>query len=189
MYIIGEVTVEPEVTRELFSCDLTACHGACCTLPGCRGAPLADHELPLLVRGYEAARKYLPARHIEVAETDGVYEGRPGDYATTSVEGRECVFVYYEGAIAKCALERAFLNGETSWRKPVSCHLFPIRVSGGRQPRLRYERISECRPARVQGKERGVTVAEFLADPLQRLLGREWYARLIDTMKNENVNG
>jgi hypothetical protein len=180
MFVIGEAILEDQIAREFFSCDLAACRGACCTLPGCRGAPLADHETDILQLLYPVVRKYLPERHRQVAEDVGLFEGEPGDFATTSVAQRECVFVYYEGDIAKCSLEKAFLVGETTWRKPVSCHLFPIRVSGTGSARLRYEQISECRPARVEGRKKEVTVGEFLLGPLARIYGDEWCRRLRD---------
>ena|SRR5260221_391086 len=173
MFVIGEATVDEEIAHARFSCDLVQCKGACCTLPGGRGAPLEDDELPELERALPLVKKYLTPKHLAVIEKSGFVEGIPGSYATTCVENRDCVFVYREEGIARCSLERAHLAGETTWRKPASCHLFPVRISSGKH--LRYEKIPECESGRRRGRALNVPLYEFLKDALVRKFGSAWY--------------
>jgi len=195
MFTIGEAIVEDAIARERFACDLGRCHGACCTLPGGRGAPLEDAELQYLVNSFPAAKKYLPPEHLQVIETDGLYEGEPGSYATTCIDEQACVFVFYEEGIAKCSFERARLNGETTWLKPLSCHLFPIRISSLFSERLRYETIAECKPALRRGAKEDVPLYEFLREPLLRKFGQAWYdefllqCRMRDPARNQTPSG
>ncbi len=178
MFIIGEATIEEPVAYERFSCDLEKCKGACCTLSGGRGAPLEDHEVLELKKAFPFAKKYLSEQHLRAIEVNGMSEGYPGNYATSCIDDKDCVFVYYEHGIARCSVEKAYLNGETAWRKPLSCHLFPVRISNGT---VRYEKISECVPAVRRGKEENVPMYDFLKEPLVRRFGQQWY----DTFRAE----
>jgi hypothetical protein len=184
---ISDIQIEEEITKAHFACDVQKCKGACCTIAGSRGAPLEDAEIPALELASEAAMKYLPADRREILETYGAFEGAPGSFATTCVDDRDCVFVYYDGDVARCSLERAFLNGETNWRKPISCHLFPIRVGTSRGVRLRYEKISECKPAIERGKKENIFLHDFLKDSLARKFGPEWYEKFDTECRNRNA--
>ena len=175
MFVIDEVTVEEPIAHERFACDLGKCKGACCTMPGGRGAPLEDDEVEKLQYAYSKAKKYLSKEHRSVIERYGMVEGVEGNYATACIDGKNCVFVYYEEGIARCSIEKAFIEGELQWRKPISCHLFPIRVSANGWNSLRYEKISECHPGRVMGKNNDVPLYEFLKDALVRRFGKGWY--------------
>jgi uncharacterized protein DUF3109 len=176
MFIIGEAMIEDQVAFERFACDLNACKGACCTLPGGRGAPLEDEEVDEIRNAYPVVEQFLSARHREIIGRHGMVEGVPGSFATTCVDEHDCVFVYYEDAIARCSIERAFQEGLIGWRKPLSCHLFPIRVSGNGATRLRYEKISECSPGRATGRNLNAPLHVFLKDALVRKFGESWYA-------------
>jgi hypothetical protein len=178
MLNINNIAVDEELLTVRFACDLGKCHGACCTLDGGRGAPLKDDEVEQIYRFFPAVEKYLPAEHRAVIEREGLVEGVPGSFATVCHDRRACVFVYYENSVAKCAFERAFLNNETTWRKPVSCHLFPLRVRIGTIPALRYEPIRECTPAVQRGESENVKISDFLSESLRTAFGREWYAQL-----------
>ncbi|HEY4643225.1 MAG TPA: DUF3109 family protein [Bacteroidota bacterium] len=178
MVVIAEVMVDPSVATTNFSCDLTACHGACCCTAGGRGAALEDEEILEVEKAYSAVEKYLSEKHRNVLQKSGLYVGCPGDYTTLCVEGRECVFVTYEGPIAKCALEKAFVNGETSWRKPISCHLFPLRLRKSGKDLLWYEWIPECIPAVKRGDREGIPLTGFLREALVRKYGVGWYEQL-----------
>ena len=175
MFVIGEAVVEENVATERFSCDVSKCKGACCTLPGGRGAPLEDREVDEILAAFPSAAAYLPARNLDVIAREGMVEGTPGSYATTCIDDRDCVFVYYEGDVARCALERAYADGKTSWRKPVSCHLFPIRIRRDTMDRIRYERIPECAPGRQLGLSAGTPLYEYLRPALVRKYGEQWY--------------
>ena len=175
MFTIGEAKIEDNIAQERFACDLQQCQGACCTLPGGRGAPLEDAETEELTRVFPVVKKYLSEKHLRIAEQYGVYEGYPGSYATTCVTEKDCVFVFYDNGVARCSIEKAYNKGEIRWRKPLSCHLFPIRISTFRGERLRYERIAECKPAVERGKKENVPLYEFLKTALIRRFGEEWY--------------
>ena len=192
--VIDNVTIDGSLLRRNFACDLLKCKGACCSLPGGRGAPLLDSEigqiqeslpfvLPLLE---DAKRGIIESRRDESGRT-GFHEGESGDYATTCVDDEDCVFVYRENGISKCAIERAYNEGKISFRKPISCHLYPIRVGNFGGDVLRYHEISECRPAVRQGDAEKVGVIEFLKPALVRRYGEEWYNKL-DVQVNVNVD-
>jgi len=164
-----------DIARVMFACDLARCKGACCTMPGARGAPLREEELEEIEKAYPAVRKYLSFRHKDTIEERGLVQGRKGDYTTQVVQNQACVFAFFENGIAKCAFEKAYQNNEIGWRKPISCHLFPIRVSQGEPDRLRFEGIAECQPAIDRGTKEQTWLSEFLRDPLSRAYGENWY--------------
>ncbi len=176
MFVIGEISVGERIAHEQFSCDVVQCKGACCTLPGGRGAPLDDDELKELGQAFPSAKKFLSERHLQKIEQSGLYEGSPGSYATTCVDEKACAFAFFEDGIARCSFEKAFFNGETTWRKPLSCHLFPIRISKTFQESMRYEEIPECNAALVRGHEQKIQLSDFLKDALVRKYGNAWYA-------------
>jgi hypothetical protein len=120
--------------------------------------------------------KYLSERHRDVISKQGLYEGHPGDYVTTCVDNRACVFVTFEDGVARCALEKAWFQGETDWRKPLSCHLFPIRIDRGIQEHIRYEHLADCDPGLEEGEKAGVNLSDFLEEPLVRAYGKGWFA-------------
>lgn len=174
MLVIGEIVVEEAVVREQFSCDLPACRGACCTLEGGRGAPLLDEERAQVELHAPAVRKYLSDTHRDALTRKGGVEGYAGAWATVCVDDRACVFVSYDGPIARCAFELAWSAGEIPFRKPVSCHLFPLRYSGGPEGVLRYEEIPECGPGRLKGRREGTPLAAFVREAVARRLGAPW---------------
>lgn len=179
MFIVGNAILEDDLLDARFACDLGSCRGACCCLEGGRGAPLADDEVAEIERAYPVVRDILPPSHREVLERAGLVDGGPGQHATTCIDDRACAFVYFDDGVARCAFERAYLDGRLSWRKPLSCHLFPIRVQRIFHDALRYEQIPECIPGRVRGKREGIRLTAFLREPLTRAYGERWYAELL----------
>lgn len=175
MVIIGEAVIDAGVAEARFSCDLDVCKGACCTLEGGRGAPLEDEEVLEIYKAYPIVKRYLDERNIQTIEADGLVDGTPGDYATPCIERRDCVFAYFESGIARCSFEKAYLAGETQWRKPMSCHLFPIRIRHFGKDFVRYETIEECSGGRANGESQNVALHEFLREPLMRKYGSAWY--------------
>lgn len=178
--MIEKTLIDSQIPRVRFACNLAECKGACCTMPGYRGAPLLEGELEEIERAYPVIRKYLSYRHRDLIEERGLFQGRNGDQTTQVVEGQACVFVTFEDGIAKCAFEKAYLSKEISWRKPISCHLFPIRIEAGLPERLRYEQISQCEPALGRGEREKVPLVDFLKCPLMRAYGERWYAEFLD---------
>ena len=173
--MLDQFLIDPGIPKARFACDLGRCKGACCTMPGQRGAPLLDEEIEEIEKAYPVVQKYLSFRHKDTIEERGLVQGRKGDHTTQVVDRNACVFANFEGAIAKCSFEKAYLNGEISWRKPISCHLFPIRVSPGLPTKLRYEEIAECRPAIERGETSQMPLSEFLQTALTRAYGETWY--------------
>lgn len=172
--------VDADITKTRFACDLDRCKGACCTMPGHRGAPLLDDELEEIEKAYPAVRKYLSYRHKDTIDERGWMQGRRGDYSTQVVDQKACVFVIFENGIASCAFEKAFLNREIQWRKPISCHLFPIRVRKEPPYSLRFESIGECQPAVERGQREDIPLWKFLETALVRAYGKEWYKDFAD---------
>ena len=175
MFKIAEIAVDARVPGLRFACDLGECKGACCTLKGGRGAPVTDAEVDEIFAAFPVVKKYLPREHRDWIETRGLVEGAPGVYATQCIDEHACVFVYYEEGVAKCSFERAFLKNEIKWRKPLSCHLFPLRAGNGTDPELRFEYLHECEPAHDRGSREGIQLFTFLKDVLVRAYGAGWY--------------
>jgi hypothetical protein len=175
MIEIQKTLVEDNIPDIRFTCNTSACKGACCTLPGGQGAPLLDEELEQIEHSFPIIKSYLPQAHLDSIVQFGLFEGGPKSYTTMCFNNRACVFVLYEEGIALCAFEKAFLEGRLKWRKPLSCHLFPIRIDRGMIHRLRYERISECDSALDCGEQKNIYLSDFLKEPLVRAFGSTWY--------------
>jgi hypothetical protein len=172
---IKQIIVDEPIAQIKFACDLGKCKGACCTLAGGTGAPLLDEELQQIKNSFPIVSASLPQAHLDHIKDHGLYEGASGSYTTICYDNRACVFVLYENGIAKCSFEKAFNEGKINWKKPISCHLFPIRVDEGITKRLRYERIMECDHALVRGEFEDIQLSVFLKEPLERAFGSYWY--------------
>jgi len=183
IFAINDVLVRQEIMESPFSCDLNKCKGACCTLESDMGAPVNKAEIDEIKKILSFVKEYLTQDQIDEIEENGFYELKDKELLLKSVNNRECVFAFYENSIAKCAIERAYFDGKIDFRKPISCHLFPIRISDFGGDILRYEKFSECEPALEKGKEENITIAEYCKDSLIRLYGEEWYSQL---MKNSD---
>ena len=175
-----EVLIDAAIPRTKFACDLSRCKGGCCTMHGRRGAPLREEELDEIRRLFPVITKYLSEEHVKTIKQDGMFQGLAGDYTTQVVKERACAFVSWEGEIATCAFEKAFLNAESRWWKPLSCHLYPIRIDPGIPERLRFEYIRECETALERGESEHIRLTEFLESPLIRAYGKEWVVEFKD---------
>ena len=185
MIEVGPVLVHEDVVKENFVCNLSRCKGACC-IEGDSGAPLNYDELDMLAKIYPAVKPYMTKKGIETVEREGVYvTDFEGDYTTPCVDGnQECAYVTWENGITKCAIEKAWEHGELDWKKPISCHLYPIRITSYPEfDVLHYDRWSICSPACSFGDQLKVHVHEFLKEPLIRKYGAEWYQELEEQLK------
>jgi hypothetical protein len=180
IFAINDVLVRDEIVEIPFSCDLKKCKGACCTLESELGAPIKKEEVEIIEKILPVVKSYLSKTNIDEIEDNGFYEIKDGELMITSINNRECVFAFYDHGIAKCAIERAYFDGKVEFRKPISCHLFPIRISDFSGDVLRYEKFSECAPALEKGKENNAVIAEFCKDSLIRLYGEKWYTKLMN---------
>lgn len=175
-----ETLVHEDVMKEEFVCNLTRCHGACC-VQGNAGAPLEEEELKLLEENWPAIKPYLNQKGIATIEKEGLYvRDFEGDQTTPCVDGdKECAYTIFEGGVAKCGIEKAWLEGKIAFRKPISCHLYPIRIT--KYPEfelLNYDRWSICSSACQLGAELKVPVYKFLKEALIRKYGEAWYEGL-----------
>ncbi len=184
MIIIGATLVSEELFEEYFVCDLAACKGACC-VEGESGAPLEAEELDRLEEVYEAVKPFMRPEGVAAIEKLGLYQiDEDGDVVTTLVGNHgECSFVNFDAnGIAKCSLEQAYLAGKTDWKKPISCHLYPVRLAKLTEyTSVNYHKWQVCSPACACGAALKVAMYQFLKEPLTRKFGQEWYAELVET--------
>ena len=188
MILIGDQVISDDIKEQFFVCDLNACKGACC-VEGDLGAPLEESELKDLEDSYEVVKPYLSPEGIAAIEKEGLYiKDFEGDYSTTTINGKECAFaIYDEHKVLKCGIEQAFLNKETDFKKPVSCHLYPIRVTQyDHYEALNYDRWDICSAACTLGEKLGVPVYKFLKDALIRKYGEAWYQELCEEIEGSN---
>ncbi len=186
MIAIDNTLISEDILEKKFVCDLSACKGACC-VAGDSGAPLDKEELPILNSVLEEVKPFMTKKGIKVIEKYGAFviDG-DGDYTTTLVsKGAECAFVFFdENKIAKCAIEQAFVEGKTNWQKPISCHLYPIRIKKFNDyDAVNYDKWDVCKPACECGKKLDVPVYKFLKTPLIRKYGKEWFKQLEQSAK------
>ena len=174
---IDGVLVDPDIVGAKFLCDLTQCKGACCTIESELSAPLPEPEIGELEKLLPIVKEYLPLDHILEIEEKGFWEARGGTYRTWCLNRRDCVFVYYEGDIARCSIERAYREGRIDFLKPLSCHLFPIKISVYRWPVLSFEQYHECKSAMIKGREENILLIDFCHDALRRAFGEEWFIK------------
>ncbi len=186
MIEIDSIWLNSDVVSSKFCCNLEKCKGVCCCLKGGRGAPIDDAEIKIIENIYPLIKDELNEKSLEVIKKQGLYEGDPGEYYLNCISDEDCIFVYYENEIAKCILEKAFNEGKTDWKKPISCHLYPIRINNFGGDVLKYSQISECKPAKKCGKEKDVQLIDFLQEPLERKYGKKWYAKLKTQITNNN---
>ncbi|MCB0579138.1 MAG: DUF3109 family protein [Phaeodactylibacter sp.] len=189
MLMIGDVLISDDIIREQFLCNLNACKGACCW-EGDLGAPVAPEERYTLTRIFEAVRPFLRPAGIATIEQEGLWthDEESGHYATPLIDGGPCAYmVYDDNGIAKCGLEQAYNAGKTDFRKPISCHLYPIRASvderAGMQA-LNYDRWDICSAACERGRQQQLPVYQFLREALIRKFGEDFYEELDAAAKN-----
>ena len=180
MLKVGEILVSDDIREKEFVCNLEKCKGACC-VEGDYGAPLEEEELQILAEIYPIVKPYLTKKGIQVIEKEGTHVIDPdGDLSTPVIDGRECAYALYDkNKILKCGIEQAFLDGKISWKKPISCHLYPIRITRKKNfEAVNYHAWHVCAPACSLGKSLAVPVYKFLKEALVRRYGLSWYEEL-----------
>jgi hypothetical protein len=183
--VIDNIIISDDVVEKQFVCDLTKCKGGCCE-DGDAGAPLDESELEIVVELYETVKPYLSESSVAEIEKKGkyVYHKEFGWVTPTLDSDFEiCVYgIRDRQGIIKCAFEQAYYDGKTKWKKPVSCHLYPIIASKGRHNNydmMNYEpRPKLCSPACSLGKKLQVPTYEFLKEAVIRKYGEEFYQAL-----------
>lgn len=181
MLQIQNALVSLDLAEEFFCCDLDACLGACC-IEGDAGAPLAPDEIERLEEVLPAIEDDLLPRAREEIEREGVaYVDEEGDLVTTIIDNRNCAFsCYAEGGKCLCAIDKAFREGRVDWRKPISCFLYPLRLTEySTFTAVNYHRWKICRPAIANGRRLGIRLYQAMREPLIERFGQEWYDELV----------
>lgn len=188
---IGDILISSDILTEMFCCDLSACKGQCC-IEGDAGAPVTLDEIGEIEDALDETWSDLSATAQAVIDKQGVaYTDQEGDLVTSIVNGKDCVFTYYDDiedfnthepikGCCLCALEKTFRAGKSRFCKPISCALYPIRekrFSDGTVA-LNYHRWDVCKDAVKKGRELSLPVYKFLEGPLVRRFGQEWYDEL-----------
>jgi hypothetical protein len=187
MLQIDNTLVSLDVIEKNFVCDLLKCKGACC-VHGDSGAPLEENELEIIENIYPSIKKYLTKEGDEAIKANGAYTiDQDGDYVTTLVNNKECAYVFFENKIAKCAIEKAFYDGAIEFKKPISCHLYPVRVKKYRNFQgINYDKNDLCKDAVKLGNKSNTPLYNFLEEPLKRKFGEDWYKQLHYAGINKN---
>ena len=180
MIIIGNALLSDEIYLERFLCDVAVCKGACC-IEGEAGAPLEEKETETLREIFPVIKPFMIDEGIETVIHEGFrVKDKQGEFVTPLVKGKQCAYVYWDDSgIARCAIEKAFEQGLTGFRKPVSCHLYPVRIT--RYPNydaLNYHRWPICNCARKRGNKEDVRIYRFVKEALIRKYGTDWYEEL-----------
>lgn len=180
MVEIGRAIVSSDIFEKYFLCDILKCKGACC-IEGDSGAPLTDEEAMLIEKDYHTFKNLLPKKHRKEVEKQGhSLIDSDGDLVTPLVDNRQCVYSYSNSkGILKCAIEKAHFDGKTDFRKPISCHLFPIRITEYKRfDAINYQQLDICKPGRKCGASEKLLLYKFLKEPLIKKYGEEWYKEL-----------
>lgn len=183
MIAINNILISDDVASEQFVCDLNKCKGGCCE-DGDSGAPLAEEELAFLRSFIDEIKPYLSVEGIKVLEKEGLYKyDQEFGWVTPTIEGKICAYGYRDPqGIIKCGIEQAYLDKKISWKKPISCHLFPIKITKSKrqnQEYVNYEpREDLCKAACKLGKQLKVPVYIFLKEAIIRKYGSDFYSTL-----------
>lgn len=200
MIIVGNTIVSDDIADRCFCCDLTCCHGACC-VDGDSGAPLREEEVPILEAILPKVESYMSPEGLAAVHEQGVaVRDKEGDLGTPLIDGGACAYAIQENGLTLCAIENCFNeeitkceNSNSSleegstmkhFRKPVSCHLYPIRVEDyGEFTAVNYHQWDICRCACSHGEP----LYKYLKEPLIRRFGQDWYDELLQEINNRNA--
>ncbi|REL37819.1 DUF3109 family protein [Rhodohalobacter sp. SW132] len=192
MFRVQDVILSEDIATSRFACDITRCKGACCVV-GDAGAPVEKGEIPILRKAFGLLKDRLTPEALAAADEHGVVQKEnEGQYAITCVEEGDCIFVEKdEDGVATCAIQNAYYRGEINWEKPLSCHLYPIRlkkISG--MDFANFEYIPDlCSAGCNNGRQSGTYLSEFLEKALKRRYGTDWYDDFITACNEVRSSG
>lgn len=189
MIVVDNAVISDDIAENQFVCDLNKCKGACC-VEGDLGAPLLEEELPEIDKIYKKVEPYLSEKGKQAIKNQGRYVfDEDGEFSTPTIDGKECAYATYdEKGVLKCAFEQAWNDKKIKFKKPISCHLYPIRITKyDDYDAINYDRWEICSDACKLGKELKVPVYKFLKEALIRKYGKVWYEKLCDIIKKREA--
>jgi hypothetical protein len=189
MIVVDKTIISDDLADNFFLCDLEKCKGGCC-VEGDLGAPLESQELEELDRIYEKVEPFLTeAGKKAIAEQGRYVFDEDKEYSTPTINGKECAYAVYDvKGVLKCGIEMAYQEGKTNFRKPISCHLYPIRITRyDSYDALNYDRWEICLPACELGRRTKLPLYTFAKEALVRKYGEEWYRKFTETIKAEGI--
>ena len=178
MFEVQNTILSEDIATASFACDLPRCKGACCVV-GDAGAPVSEDEIPELEKAYELLKDELHPRARKTVEENNLIQQTSDAQRISCRDSEECVFVLYgDDDVAYCAIQKAFLEGRIDWEKPVSCHLYPMRLKKIADfEYANFEYVDElCSAACIKGEKEGIYLSDFLKNALVRRYDEEWYA-------------
>jgi len=194
MLQIDNTIVCLDLIEQKFCCDLSKCKGICC-IHGDSGAPLEEDEVDILKNIFEKTKPFLRPEGIEAVKEQGTsVTDSDGDLVTPLIDGKECAYVIFSNGIAKCGIEAAYFAGKINFRKPISCHLYPARLTKYAEfIAVNYHRWDICKHAVQNGNAINVKVHDFLKEALIRKFGNNWFEQLkiaesITGSSNKKIN-
>jgi len=179
MFAVKDCLISDDIKSVEFCCDLLKCKGQCC-VDGDVGAPLEESEISQLEDYIDKILPYMTKEGIEIVKQQGIFDyGIEGEFVTTLIDDKDCAFIFYDKGIAKCCIEKAYNEGKIPFNKPISCHLYPIRLKKYNDTiAVNYDKWEICNDAVTCGKSEGIKLYKFLREPLIRRFGEEWYDEL-----------
>ncbi len=186
MIQIGKTIVSEDIIEKEFVCNLSACKGQCC-IDGDAGAPLEESELQIMRDIYPKVKPFMRPEGIKEIEKQGIYTtNKDGEHETTLIDEKDCAYVIFdEKKVALCAIEEAYNQGKITWKKPISCHLYPVRVQDYSEfSAVNYNSWKICDDACSLGKELQVPTYKFVKEALIRKFGEDWYMELEKVAEN-----
>ena len=182
IFQIDDCLVSEEILTEYFACDYEKCKGCCCVI-GDSGAPLEECEVEAIEKNYDIFSPLMQVEGRKAVSKKGISEvSVDGDIVTPLVSGgEECAYTLFdENGNCFCSMERCWFQGKGDFRKPISCWLYPIRVStlGNGTRALNLHRWEICKDAFEKGKREGIRVYQFLKEPIERYFGEDFYRAL-----------
>ena len=189
MFQLGKTIISEQILDADFACNLSACKGACC-VDGDAGAPLEYNETEKLKAIYPKIKSYLRPQGIEAIERQGTFvTNEEGEFETPLVDGADCAYVIFdEKQTALCGIEEAYSQGDIDWKKPVSCHLYPVRVKDYSEfSAVNYHKWQICDDACALGKELQIPIYKFVKEALIRKFGEQWYTALEKIARERSV--
>ncbi len=175
---IDNFYIDKNIFNTYFACDLSKCKGECCVVKGTLGAPVSFEEIKIIEKIIPDIRNYFDELKLNYLYCNGFYEKVGENYHLKTLNGDDCLFSYFDSDIAKCVFQKAYLDKKIDFKKPISCDLFPIRMYRSYKIFLKYEKISICNSAVLNGEQNKVHLIDFVSDALNRIFGIEFVDKI-----------